>query len=110
MSRAALDRIGDIRAAVAAIRQFEQTGRHEPMVFDAVRMRLLELGEAASGIDPELRDSEPSVPWRQIIGMRNWMAHRYFDTAHAYVRATVDHDHDLETRCSPPPSTTSRHN
>ena len=24
--------------------------------------------------------------------MRNWMAHRYFDTAHAYVWATVDHD------------------
>jgi uncharacterized protein with HEPN domain len=83
LSGAALDRIGDIRAAVAAIRHFEQAGRHEPMVFDAVLMRLLEIGEAVSGIDAELRESEPSVPWRQIIGMRNWMAHRYFDTAHA---------------------------
>jgi uncharacterized protein with HEPN domain len=26
--------------------------------------------------------------------MRNWMAHRYFDTVHAYVWATVDHDLD----------------
>jgi uncharacterized protein with HEPN domain len=62
------------------------------MVFDAVRMRLLEIGEAANGISKELRDAEAEVPWGAIIGMRNWMAHRYFDTAHAYVWATVDHD------------------
>ena len=84
------------------------------MVFDAVRMRLLEIGEAASGIDAELRESEPGVPWRQIIGMRNWMAHRYFDTAHAYVWATVDHDLDplltaldhIQTQLGSPPNTT----
>ena len=62
------------------------------MVFDAVRMRLLEIGEAASGIPADLRASEPAIPWREIIGMRNWMAHRYFDTVHAYVWGTVDHD------------------
>lgn len=92
MSRSPLRRIDDIRAAVAAIRQFEQAGRGEPTVFDAVRMRLLEIGEAASGIPTDLRDAEPTVPWGEIIGMRNWMAHRYFDTAHAYIWATVDHD------------------
>jgi uncharacterized protein with HEPN domain len=94
VSRSPQDRIRDIRAAVAAIRQFEQAGRDEPMVFDAIRMRLLEIGEAANGIAPEIRESEPTVPWREIIGMRNWMAHRYFNTVHAYVWATVDHDLD----------------
>jgi uncharacterized protein with HEPN domain len=88
------NRIRDIQTAIAAIRQFEAAGRDQPMVFDAVRMRLLEIGEAANGIPPELRDSEPSVPWREIIGMRNWMAHRYFDTAHAYIWTTVDNDLD----------------
>jgi hypothetical protein len=44
----------------------------------------------ATGIPPELWDSEPTVPWREIIGMRNWMAHRCFDSVHAYVGATVD--------------------
>jgi uncharacterized protein with HEPN domain len=53
-------------------------------------MRPLEIGEAANGIPQSLRESEPTVPWSAIIGMRNWMAHRYFDTAHAYVWATVD--------------------
>ena len=62
------------------------------MVFDAVRMRLLEIGEAAGGIPAELRATEPDIPWREIIGMRDWMAHRYFDTVHAYVWGTVDHD------------------
>lgn len=94
MSRTPQDRISDIRAAVAAIREFEQAGRDNPMVYDAVRMRLLEIGEAGTGIPTELRDLEPGVPWREIIDMRNWMAHRYFDTVHGYVWGTVDNDLD----------------
>jgi uncharacterized protein with HEPN domain len=62
------------------------------MAFDAVRMRLIEIGEAVAGISLELLESEPAVPWRAIVGMRNWMAHRYFDTVHAYVWGTVDRD------------------
>jgi uncharacterized protein with HEPN domain len=46
-------------------------------------MRLLEIGEAANGIPADLRATEPTILWGEIIGMRNWMAHRYFDTAHA---------------------------
>ena len=61
-------------------------------VFDAVRMRLLEIGEAAGAIPAEFRATEADIPSREIIGMRNWMAHRYFDTVHAYVWGTVDHD------------------
>jgi uncharacterized protein with HEPN domain len=38
-----------------------------------------------NGIPKELRDTEPDVPWGEVIGMRNWMAHRYLDTVHAYV-------------------------
>ena len=94
MIRSALDRIRDIHEAVQAIRTFERSGRDEAMVFDAVRMRLLEIGEAVKGIPTSLRDSEPAIPWRQIIGMRNWMAHRYFDTMHDYVWTTVDSDLD----------------
>lgn len=43
-------------------------------------IRCLEiLGEAASRITPEFRKSNPEVPWRQIIGMRNRVVHVYFD-------------------------------
>ncbi|HEX4659700.1 MAG TPA: HepT-like ribonuclease domain-containing protein, partial [Streptosporangiaceae bacterium] len=45
----------------------------------------------------ELLDSQPEIPWRQIARMRDHLAHRYFDTAHAILQATVDDDlPDLE--------------
>jgi uncharacterized protein with HEPN domain len=63
-------------------------------VFDAVRIRLLEVGEAVKALPEDLVRSEPSIPWRQIAGMRDQLAHRYFDTSHAIVAATVEHDLD----------------
>jgi uncharacterized protein with HEPN domain len=41
--------------------------------------------------------TQPAIPWRQIARMRDHLAHRYFDTAHAILQATVDEDlPDLE--------------
>ena len=61
-------------------------------MFDAVRVRLIEIGEAVKAIDPALLAHEPDVPWIDVAAMRNHLAHRYFDTAHAIVQSTVDHD------------------
>ncbi|MDA8071716.1 MAG: DUF86 domain-containing protein [Actinomycetota bacterium] len=49
------------------------------LVFDAVRVRLIEIGEALEAIPVELLASEPALPWAQIAGMRDRLAHRYFD-------------------------------
>lgn len=93
MSRRAAQRLDDIIAAADAIAAHLQRGHlDDVLVFDAVRVRLIEIGEAVKGIDPELLDREPGVPWVDVAGMRNHLAHRYFDTAHAIVRATLDHD------------------
>ena len=64
----------------------------DSLVFDAVRVRLIEIGEAVKGIDPDLLADEPAIPWNDIAGMRDQLAHRYFDTAHSIVGATVDQD------------------
>jgi uncharacterized protein with HEPN domain len=64
----------------------------EGVIFDAVRMRLLEIGEAVNAVDPAILAAEPGVPWRDIATMRNWLAHCYFDTAYAVVAETVRHD------------------
>lgn len=93
MSRRDDQRLGDILAAVAAIDDHLGRGSlDDGLVFDAVRVRLIEIGEAVRAISPALLDREPDVPWVDVEGMRDHLAHRYFDTEHAIVRATVDHD------------------
>ena len=65
---------------------------HDGLVYDAVRVRLIEIGEAVKGIDSELTDGAPDVPWKEIARMRDHLAHRYFDTDHAIVQDVVDND------------------
>lgn len=48
----------------------------------AVVMNLIIIGEAASRImdnDPTFVQAHPEVPWRAMRGMRNRIAHGYFD-------------------------------
>jgi len=61
-------------------------------VFDAVRIRLFEIGEAVKALPDDLLRTQPSIPWRQIARVRDRLAHRYFDPSHAIVHATVDND------------------
>ena len=83
----------DIQAAIDAIRSHLRRGDlSDGLVFDAVRIRLLEIGEAVKALPAEMLSSEPSIPWTQIARMRDHLAHRYFDTDHAVLQATVDND------------------
>ncbi len=86
-------RLDDIQAAIDAIRSHLQRGDlSDGLIFDAVRIRLLEIGEAVKALPKELLDTQPAIPWRQITRMRDHLAHRYFDTAHGILQATVDDD------------------
>lgn len=86
-------RLGDIDAAITAIRAHLARGElSDGLVFDAVRIRLLEIGEAVKAISSSLLASEPGIPWKNIAAMRNQLAHRYFDTEHAIVTGTVTDD------------------
>jgi uncharacterized protein with HEPN domain len=58
----------------------------------AVVMSLLIIGEAAAKImdaDPAFVEGHPEVPWRNMRGMRNRMAHGYFQTNYGLVWETV---------------------
>ena len=66
-------------------------------------VRALEIiGEAASKVTLETRDLLPTLPWHEIIGMRNRIVHAYdrvdydvvWDTAHLSIPALI---HLLET-------------
>lgn len=93
MSRRTLQRLDDIRATCAVIASHLTKGDlGDGLVFDAVRVRLIEIGEAVKLLDPDLLATEPDIPSRQISGRRDQLAHRYFDTSHAIVTGTVEHD------------------
>lgn len=77
MSRHDDQRLADILAAATAIDDHLHRGA---------------LDEAVRAIDPALLAREPDIPWIDVAGMRNHLAHRYFDTAHSIVQATVTHD------------------
>ena len=83
----------DVLAAARAIAaHLMRGGLDDGLVFDAVRVRLIEIGEAIKDVDPDLLATEPKVPWQDVMRMRDHLAHRYFDTAHSIVAATVEDD------------------
>lgn len=87
------ERLADIVDAITAIRSHLTRGDlSDGLVFDAVRLRLIEIGEAVKLLDPELVASAPDVKWSDAAGMRDGLAHHCFDTSRAVVEATVSED------------------
>ncbi|KJE75655.1 DUF86 domain-containing protein [Ferrimicrobium acidiphilum] len=90
------ERLTDIIDAIDAIRSHLARGDlSDGLIFDAVRVRLIEIGEAVKALDPELVASQPDVKWSDVAGMRDWLAHHYFDTSRATVEVTIMEDPPL---------------
>jgi uncharacterized protein with HEPN domain len=81
VSRRDPERLQDILIAIEAIAGHVAPGDlSDGLVFDAVRVRLIEIGEAVKALSPDLLDTEPGRPWTDIARMRDRLAHRYFDS------------------------------
>jgi uncharacterized protein with HEPN domain len=50
------------------------------------------IGEAASRVTPETRQTSPQIPWKDIVGMRNKVIHNYNDVDYNLVWDTVTLD------------------
>lgn len=83
----------------------------DPKTQDAVILKLLFLGEAATKVmtdAPDFVALHPEVPWKEMRGMRNRMAHGYFDINLDIVWGTVSTSlPDLEPKLRQVLSTTS---
>ena len=49
------------------------------MIRYAVERSLLFMGEAANHVSEKFHEAHPEIPWQQIIGQRNVLAHEYGD-------------------------------
>lgn len=93
MRRHDTDRLSDIASAIEAIQSHLTNGDlYNGLVYDAVRVRLIEIGEAVKAISPDLLAMAPEIPWSAIARMRDHLAHHYFDTDHAVVVDVVDNE------------------
>lgn len=92
MSRSHRQRLEDILAACLAIGRHLGEDADESLVFDAIRIRLVEIGEAVKDLDDAVRAAEPGIPWAEIARTRDHLTHRYFDATHAIVMVTARRD------------------
>jgi uncharacterized protein with HEPN domain len=73
----------DILTSCAKVLSYTQGMSFEEFVadertFDAVILNLLVVGEAIKNIPHDIRDRNPQIEWRKIAGLRDILAHAYF--------------------------------
>jgi uncharacterized protein with HEPN domain len=74
-------RLEDILEAIARVREYAPPLTDEALagaVRDAILYNLVVIGEAAARLSDEVRASAPEIPWPQVVGLRNLLAHEYF--------------------------------
>lgn len=59
---------------------------------DSVIRRIEIIGEAARRISQKTKDAHPTIPWYEMVGMRNLMIHEYDDVDLEIVWDTVQRD------------------
>jgi uncharacterized protein with HEPN domain len=84
MSRDEQERLRDIEDAITAIRQHlanagkTAAAKENPLLHDALLFQFVVIGEAVKHLSPETRESTPEIPWTDIAGLRDLIAHGYF--------------------------------
>ena len=50
------------------------------------------IGEAVRAMDDAFKDTHPNIPWRSIVGMRNFIVHEYEEIDHGLVWKAISID------------------
>jgi uncharacterized protein with HEPN domain len=90
------ERLLDIVEAIDRIQEQAHRGRH---VFETDKLvqtwmvhHIEILGEATRAVSEKLRIRYPNVPWREMVAIRNVLAHDYFTIDIDQVWATIQGD------------------
>ena len=89
--------VEDILAAIRKIDRFtagmdQDLFRQDEKTVDAVVRNLEVVGEAAKQLPESFTARYPSVPWRQIAGLRNRIVHDYFGLDLEIIWQVIRHD------------------
>jgi uncharacterized protein with HEPN domain len=99
VTRTSLERLADIRTAaervsraVEALERAEARGTDDEaqLAFDALLYRLVVIGEAVKAPPADLLARQPQVPWREIVRLRDLLAHHYYRVDALIIRRTVE--------------------
>lgn len=67
--------------------------------YDATLWNVQLYGEAAKNIPESIRNQMPEIPWRELIGMRNRLAHGYFGINNINPMASSQRRNAQAARC-----------
>jgi uncharacterized protein with HEPN domain len=95
VSRQDSQRLADIVEAIRAIRAHREAGEATQAVTrDAVLYRLVVIGEAAGALSEATRAAAPEIEWQAIVGLRNRLAHAYWQVSLELIDEIVEGDLD----------------
>ena len=86
--------LAEIKQAVDSISALvsEPNDLESDVVQAAVFWNMTVIGEAVRSLPAEIRDREPEIPWKAIVGMRNLLVHAYFGIELEQVWRTISND------------------
>ncbi len=88
-----LEYCDDIAQTIVRFGDDQKAFRSDKAYHDLICFYLLQIGELAGQLSPEMRDSSAgSMKWSQIKGMRNVVAHHYGSISLDIVWNTVKND------------------
>jgi uncharacterized protein with HEPN domain len=77
------EKLQDILEAIERIDRYAVQGRQafeqNELIQTWFTQNLQIIGEASRSLSSAIRDQHPDVPWTKMIGMRNILAHNYFE-------------------------------
>lgn len=91
------ERLIHINQAIENIESFIKNKTYEefyqdPILYHAVVNNLAILGEAAYKLTKDFLDNHPEVPWKDIIHMRHFLIHGYYQVAKNIIWDTIKED------------------
>jgi len=98
VSRDESDRLRDIKDAIVAIKEHLAPARGEPpgeadrLLHDALLFQFVVIGEAVKHLATETREAAPEIPWADVAGLRDLIAHEYFRIEVDRILAIVERD------------------